>query len=102
MMHVHRNIQIHNLNITQDTWNSCNKIHIVTRGVLFQECEHHKTELQQIRRENASLDTQFHESDKSINQLRTTVAVLQQEIKDKEQVSILLSYSDYYYCIYLY
>lgn len=99
MMHVRRNIQIHNLNITQDTWDSCNKIHIVTRSVLFQEREHHKTELQQIRRENASLDTQFHESDKSINQLRTTVAVLQQEIKDKEQVSILLSYSDYHYCI---
>ena len=55
---------------------------------LYQECEHHKTQLQQIRRENASLDTQFHENNKSINQLKTTVAVLQQEIKDKEQVTI--------------
>ena len=63
------------------------KIYIITIAVLFQEREHHKTELQQIRRENASLDTQFHESDKSINQLRSTVAVLQQEIKDKEQVN---------------
>ena len=72
------------------------KIYIITRVILFQEREHHKTELQQIRRENASLDTQFHESDKSINQLRSTVAVLQQEIKDKEQVSTFAYTIPYY------
>ena len=67
------------------------RVYIVNEASCFsQECEHHKTELQQIRRENASLDTQFHENDKSINQLKTTVAVLQQEIKDKEQVKFCI------------
>ena len=42
--------------------------------------------MQQIRRENALLDSQFHESDKSINQLKASVVVLEQDIKDKEQV----------------
>ena len=39
-----------------------------------------------MRRDNASLDSGLHEREKSVSQLRTRVAVLEQEIKDKEQV----------------
>ena len=46
-----------------------------------------RQELQAVRRENSSLDSRSHEQDKTLGQLRTSVAVLEQELRDKEQVS---------------
>ena len=46
-------------------------------------------ELQAVRRDNSSLDSGLHERDKTVSHLTTQVAVLQQELKDKEQVSLL-------------
>ena len=45
-------------------------------------------ELQQLRRDNSSLDAGAHEKEKSLTQLRTRVAVLEQELSDKEQVHV--------------
>ena len=45
-----------------------------------------REELQRLRRENSSLDANTHEQDKTLTQLRTRVAVLEQELQDKEQV----------------
>lgn len=39
-----------------------------------------------LRRENTTLDAECHEKEKLINQLQTRVAVLEQEIKDKDQL----------------
>ena len=44
-------------------------------------------EIQTLRRQNTTLDSDRHERDKTLNHLRTRVAVLEQELKDKEQVS---------------
>lgn len=41
-----------------------------------------------LRRENSTLDAECHEKEKLINQLQTRVAVLEQEIKDKDQLVI--------------
>lgn len=46
------------------------------------------TELQVTRRQNSNLDSDRHERDKTLNHLRTRVAVLEQELKDKELVNI--------------
>ena len=43
-------------------------------------------ELQSVRRDNSSLDSRLHEREKTVTQLTTRVAVLEQELKDKEQV----------------
>ena len=51
-----------------------------------QECSRLHEELQRLRRENTSLDSGVHEREKTMAQLRTRVAVLEQELKDKEQV----------------
>ena len=40
-----------------------------------------------MRRDNCSLDSGLHEREKTVAQLTTRVAVLEQEIKDKEQVT---------------
>ena len=39
-----------------------------------------------MRRDNCSLDSGLHDREKTVAQLTTRVAVLEQEIKDKEQV----------------
>jgi len=44
-------------------------------------------DVQNLRRQNNNLDSDRHERDKTLNHLRTRVAVLEQELKDKEQVS---------------
>ena len=44
-----------------------------------------KEELQKLRKENSSLDANNHEQDKTLTQLRTRMAVLEQELQDKEQ-----------------
>ena len=43
-------------------------------------------DIQQLRRQNTNLDSDRHERDKTLNHLRTRIAVLEQELKDKEQV----------------
>ena len=48
-------------------------------------------EVQTLRRQNSNLDSDRHERDKTLNHLRTRVAVLEQELKDKEQVSTAFS-----------
>ena len=45
-----------------------------------------KQDIQSLRKQNTSLDAEYHEQEKIINQLRMRVAVFEQEIKDKEQV----------------
>ena len=45
-----------------------------------------REELQRLRKENSALDASAHEQDKAITQLRTRLAVLEQELQDKEQV----------------
>ena len=49
-------------------------------------------ELQQLRRDNSSLDAGAHEKEKNLTHLRTRVAVLEQELLDKEQVYMLVYY----------
>ena len=43
-------------------------------------------DLLKLRRKNTDLDSDRHERDKILNHLRTRVAVLEQELKDKENV----------------
>ena len=53
-------------------------------------------EVQTLRRQNSNLDSDRHERDKTLNHLRTRVAVLEQELKDKEQVSAAFSKNLYF------
>lgn len=55
-------------------------------STMEEENVHIKQDLQSLRKQNSSLDADYHEQEKIINQLRMRVAVLEQEIKDKEQV----------------
>ena len=68
---------------------------IMIIGQCVQECSSLRQELQQLRRDNSSLDAGAHEKEKSLTQLRTRVAVLEQELLDKEQVLIVLQHTDY-------
>ncbi|NWR73578.1 SAS6 protein, partial [Centropus unirufus] len=52
------------------------------------ESQRAKQEVLSLRRENTTLDAECHEKEKLINQLQTRVAVLEQEIKDKDQLVI--------------
>ena len=53
-----------------------------------QECARLQEELQSLRRDNVSLDSGLHEREKTLSHLTTRVAVLEQELKDKEQVTV--------------
>ncbi|XP_066922532.1 spindle assembly abnormal protein 6 homolog [Clytia hemisphaerica] len=53
---------------------------------LEEEKEVTNKDLSKLRRQNTNLDTDRHERDKTLNHLRTRVAVLEQELKDKQQV----------------
>ncbi|KAK1163958.1 hypothetical protein AOXY_G15926 [Acipenser oxyrinchus oxyrinchus] len=55
---------------------------------LEDESHRAKQEVLSLRRENSTLDLECHEKEKQINQLQTRVAVLEQEIKDKDQLVI--------------
>ena len=61
----------------------------LTSSFIFcqQDCKYSKQELQKLRRENGSLDSERHEHSKTLSQLNTKVAVMEQEIRDKEQVN---------------
>ena len=52
----------------------------------FQEREVISKDLIKLRRKNTDLDSERQERDKILNHLRTRVAVLEQELKDKENV----------------
>ncbi|KAK2556738.1 Spindle assembly abnormal protein 6-like protein [Acropora cervicornis] len=58
--------------------------------VLEEDCKYSKQELQKLRRENGSLDSERHEHSKTLSQLHTKVAVMEQEIRDKGQVNSLV------------
>lgn len=51
-----------------------------------QECQRVKQQLLSLRRENGTLDAEVHEKERLVNQLQMKVAVLEQEVKDKEQL----------------
>lgn len=51
-----------------------------------QESQRAKQQVISLRRENGTLDTECHDKERLINQLQTRVAVLEQEIKDKDQL----------------
>nr|XP_003479009.2 spindle assembly abnormal protein 6 homolog [Cavia porcellus] len=53
-----------------------------------EELQRTKQEVLSLRRENSTLDAECHEKEKHINQLQTKVAVLEQEIKDKDQLVV--------------
>ena len=55
-------------------------------GLLEDEQLRTKTELQALRKNNSGLDAEYHEQDKLIHQLRTRLAVLEQELKDKGEL----------------
>ena len=57
---------------------------------LFQECTSNREEIKKLRRDNSTLEADNHEKEKAINQLKTRVAVLEQELHDKEQVRRIL------------
>ena len=54
-------------------------------------------DLQTTRRQNSNLDSDRHEKDKTLNHLRTRVAVLEQELKDKEMVNFPMDYNFLYH-----
>ena len=45
-----------------------------------------RQELQALRKDNAGLDSNCHEQDKIVTHLKTRVAVLEQEVQDKEEL----------------
>ncbi|KAI9551898.1 hypothetical protein GHT06_022234 [Daphnia sinensis] len=49
-----------------------------------EECNRLQQELSSARRRGASLDADFHSKERTVNQLRTKIAVLEQELKDKD------------------
>ncbi|MCJ8737604.1 hypothetical protein PDJAM_G00026040 [Pangasius djambal] len=53
---------------------------------LEEESQRAKQQVASLRRENSTLDTECHEKERLVNQLQTRVAVLEQEIKDKDQL----------------
>uniref|UniRef100_A0A8C6PE94 Spindle assembly abnormal protein 6 homolog n=1 Tax=Nothobranchius furzeri TaxID=105023 RepID=A0A8C6PE94_NOTFU len=51
-----------------------------------EECKHLKQQVLTLRRENSTLDTEVHEKERLVNQLQMRVAVLEQEVKDKDML----------------
>lgn len=45
-----------------------------------------KQQVLSLRRENSTLDTEVHEKERLVSQLQMRVAVLEQEISDKDQL----------------
>lgn len=52
----------------------------------MQEGQRLKQQVLALRRENGTLDTEVHEKERLVNQLQMKVAVLEQEVKDKDQL----------------
>ncbi|XP_034386574.1 spindle assembly abnormal protein 6 homolog isoform X2 [Cyclopterus lumpus] len=51
-----------------------------------EECQRSKQQILSLRRENGSLDTEVHDKERLVSQLQMRGAVLEQEIKDKDQL----------------
>ncbi|XP_068176188.1 spindle assembly abnormal protein 6 homolog [Antennarius striatus] len=51
-----------------------------------EESQRLKQQVQSFRRENSTLDTEVHEKDRLVSQLQMKLAVLEQEVKDKDQL----------------
>ncbi|XP_070688706.1 spindle assembly abnormal protein 6 homolog [Pempheris klunzingeri] len=51
-----------------------------------EECQRSKQQVLSLRRENSTLDTEAHEKERLVSQLQMRVAVLEQEVKDKDQL----------------
>ncbi|KAK2815995.1 hypothetical protein Q5P01_026462 [Channa striata] len=51
-----------------------------------EECQRSKQQVLSLRRENGTLDTEVHEKERLLSQLQMRAAVLEQELKDKEQL----------------
>lgn len=51
-----------------------------------EECQRAKQQVSSLRRENGTLDTALHERERSLGGVQTRLAVLEQEVKDKEQL----------------
>ncbi|XP_041125895.1 spindle assembly abnormal protein 6 homolog isoform X2 [Polyodon spathula] len=79
-----------NKELTERKYKSESIIRDHTAKLVGLEDESHraKQEVLSLRRENSTLDLECHEKEKHINQLQTRVAVLEQEIKDKDQLLI--------------
>ena len=61
-------------------------IRLCTCDALLKESGRSKSELDTLRGENSRLDAACHEKDKLLHQLKTRLAVLEQEVKDKEEI----------------
>ncbi len=55
-------------------------------ATLEEELSRAKQEVQVLRKQNSTMDSEQHEQDKLMNQMQMRIAVLEQELKDKEQV----------------
>ncbi|XP_066503824.1 spindle assembly abnormal protein 6 homolog [Hoplias malabaricus] len=53
---------------------------------LEEESQRAKQQVVSLRRENGTLDSECHDKERLLNQLQTRVAVMEQEIKDKDQL----------------
>ncbi|XP_037530665.1 spindle assembly abnormal protein 6 homolog [Nematolebias whitei] len=51
-----------------------------------EECKRSKQQVLTLRRENSTLDTEVHEKERLVSQLQMRVAVLEQEVKDKDML----------------
>ncbi|KAF1386058.1 hypothetical protein PFLUV_G00114220 [Perca fluviatilis] len=51
-----------------------------------EECQRSKQQLLSLRRENGALDSAVHDGERALSQLQMRVAVLEQEVKDKDQL----------------
>ncbi|KAK2149873.1 hypothetical protein LSH36_433g02018 [Paralvinella palmiformis] len=83
-----KQFDVTNKDLTEKKYKADATIHeLRTRQSLLEEdCNRTKHELQTTRRDNASLDHDYHELEKETNQLRTKLAVHEQELKDKEDL----------------
>ncbi|XP_025109609.1 spindle assembly abnormal protein 6 homolog [Pomacea canaliculata] len=54
--------------------------------VTEEEAAHAKQEVTTLRKQNTAMDFKSHDQEKLMNQLQTRIAVLEQEVKDKEQL----------------
>ena len=55
-------------------------------SLLEEEHSRNKAELSTLRQNNLGLDADYHEQDKLVHQLRTRLAVSEQELKDKAEL----------------
>eukprot|EP00118_Oscarella_pearsei_P002556 m.10874 g.10874 ORF g.10874 m.10874 type:complete len:625 (+) comp22752_c0_seq1:352-2226(+) len=74
--------------LTELKYQNESEIHELTAKLksIGQECERLQTEVANLRQENSRLDSSCQEKDKQLNQLKTRAAVMEQGVKDKEEI----------------